>query len=154
MRIALIGYGLGCNSYQLAQATELGQFCAQQAIELYTGGYQGVFEAAILANFHLSQIFLEKDRIEHVESAFQPLVSAVDSTEEKHQKLAEAVDWAFVIGGGPGSAKIVSRILALNKPVFVDRNSGGLASELTGNMVFDEFDSLQDVLAKAEQLLP
>lgn len=154
MRIALIGYGLGCNSYQLAQATELGQFCAQQAIELYTGGYQGVFEAAILANLHLSQVFLEKDRIKNVESIFQPLLVAVKSTEEKHQKIAETIDWAYVIGGGPGSAKMVSRILALKKPVFVDRNSGGLAAELTGNMVFDQFDSLQDVLAKAEQLLP
>ena len=135
MKAVVAGYGLNCSKDLLVFAEAFGSVCKELRIELFAGGYQGVFEAAMNANTH-NTLVLEKERIAHVPAQFPAQIISVSSTPEKHLELAKRADCAFVLGGGQGSVKVANAFIQSNKPVFVFKNTGGAADQLSGEPVY------------------
>lgn len=152
MKAVVAGYGLHCNEDLLAVAKKFGFICKTLHLELFAGGYQGVFEAAMIAN-NQNTLVLEKERVDDVPNQFPARIISVASTPEKHIELAQRADCAFVLGGGQGSTKVVEAFIQSNKPVFVFKNTGGAADQLSGETIFEIQEATLDSIQRALSIL-
>lgn len=132
MEVGLIGFGIGCSNHQLRLADDLGAAAAQHQLSLLSGGFTGVFQSAFnscTSSGGNMRFIVEEHRSSEVPATLSPLVSFVSDAATKHVLLAQQSAGAFLIGGGPGSRKIIDQLIELQKPVVAFIGTDGLADD-------------------------
>lgn len=148
MKAVVAGFGLHCSPELLQLASELGTACNLYSVHLFAGGYQGVFESALLCN-KLNSLILEEERLHLVPKGFPAEIIATKTTTQKHQLLAQKADCVFVLGGGKGTLKVVDAFQKLKKSIYVFVGSGGCAEQLKGEKIIQSSASAEEIVKLA-----
>lgn len=126
--ISVIGFGTECPERNLYLAKQAGKAIAQASCITICGGTGWTFNAAFNGAKQLNgvtKIILENSKTPENPAIIDDVIYVADQT-EKHELIATESTAAIVIGGGPGSAKLITKLFNKNKPVFMVKNTGGI----------------------------
>lgn len=129
--IAILGYGTNCSEFNLEIAHQVGSILGKHQQTIVCGGTQGTFEAAFRANREnggMNAAFLERNRTVYNPELIDS-ITYIENTPQKHLKLAKEAIFAIIIGGGPGSQKIIEKLNALQKLMLAVEGTGGVTEE-------------------------
>ena len=148
--VALLGFGLNCSENNLKIARKVGLFLGKHKCEIVSGGSQGTFEEAYNANREnqgKNTLFIEKNR-----DIFNPelldRIEYFESTEQKHKQIVNSVELAIAIGGGIGTLNLVTKMLEVNKPVLVVKNTEGISNDPPNGVILIEESEIEKELIK------
>jgi len=126
--IAVLGYGVNCSAANNHLAFQAGHEIAAHGYTVCAGNLGGTFEQAYKGAKSIAGATMAV--LESSNTAPTPLCDEVlyaADTDKKHRLIAEMAAGAIVIGGGPGTNKLLSRLLDMHKIVVAIRGSGGVA---------------------------
>lgn len=127
--IAVLGYGEGCSELNLERAFQAGHKIALHGYAVCAGNLAGTFHHAFNGAKSIAGTtiaILEKSNTANDVSLCDAVLYA-DDTDQKHRMIARTASAAIVIGGGPGTNKLINRLLEEKKPVIAIHDSGGAA---------------------------
>ena len=126
--IAVLGYGANCSEANSHLAFQAGHEIAAHGYTVCAGNLGGTFEQAYKGAKSIAGATIAV--LERANTAPTPLCDEVvyaADTVEKHRLIADMAAGAIVIGGGPGTTKLIAKLLDMNRIVVALRNSGGVA---------------------------
>jgi len=127
--IAVLGYGDNCSDRNKDWAFQAGRNIALHGHTVCAGNLSGTFHHAFRGAKSASGAtiaYLERGNTETDQTLCNEVFYA-ESTDEKHRLIASAASGAIVIGGGTGTGKLITKLLAQNKSVVAIRHTGGAA---------------------------
>lgn len=128
--MAVLGFATRCSHSNQAIAYKVGRELALNQFTVCAGNVTGTFIYAFngakstsghtLAVVEADCKGLDKPHCDEV--VYAP------NSDKKHQLIADKCQGAIVIGGGPGTKKLISHFLNMDKPVVAIMGSGGVVT--------------------------
>jgi uncharacterized protein (TIGR00725 family) len=135
--IALLGFAKHCPINNVVLAIQVGRQLARRGLGLAVGNTKGTFHHALVAASGLGGkacAVLEPSQLTWINYTLDS-VTRCQSQNVKHQLLAQKADAGIMIGGGPGTEKLMNRLLNQQKPVVALQGSGGITDELADDLI-------------------
>ena len=126
--VAILGFASSLNFVQENLAQETARKLAEKGLGVGVGNLSGTFDHALRsAKAHAGMtIAIVEQALSTKHHDDCDVLLVVSSQQEKHQALSDQCCGAIVIGGGPGTQKLIDRFLEKGKRIVALEGSGGI----------------------------
>jgi predicted Rossmann-fold nucleotide-binding protein len=150
--VAILGFATQVNERQAYLAKDVARKLTALGYGVGVGNLSGMFDQALKSTKSCggaTMAIIEKD-VGQQEHQHCDILLVSPSQDTKHQALSTRCIGGIVIGGGPGTLKLIQHFLGRNKKIIAIDGSGGIVpSELAAEVILS--DSVDQALGLLTQ---